>query len=65
MSATNSISPDKLFRLVGTPNCPEIIDVRPDGNEMLPASSRRSAEAVRDWAGMLIGSILQILLTCR
>ena len=62
MSATNSISPDKLFRLVGTPNCPEIIDVRPDGNEMLPASSRRSAEAVRDWAGMLIGK--KVVVSC-
>ena len=31
MSATNSISPDKLFRLIGTPNCPAIVDVRPDG----------------------------------
>jgi rhodanese-related sulfurtransferase len=62
MSATNSISPDKLFRLVGTPNCPEVIDVRPDGNEMLPASSRRSAEAARDWAGMLAGK--KVVVSC-
>src|SRR4030095_11524043 len=55
MSATNSITPDKLFRLIGTPNCPAIIDVRPDGEELLPASLRRSAEAVHDWARTLAG----------
>src|SRR4030095_6846096 len=55
MSATNNITPDKLFRLIGTPHCPAIIDVRPDGEELLPASLRRSAEAVRDWARTLAG----------
>src|SRR5215217_4177786 len=55
MSATNSITPDKLFRLIGTPNCPTIIDVRPDGDELLPASVRRSPENLREWAGLLAG----------
>ena len=55
MSATNSISPDKLFRLIGTANCPAIVDVRPDGDELLPAALRRPAETVRDWAGALAG----------
>jgi len=55
MSATNSISPDKLFRLIGTANCPVIVDVRPDGDELLPAALRRPAETVRDWAGALAG----------
>jgi rhodanese-related sulfurtransferase len=55
MSATNSISPDKLFRLIGTSNCPAIIDVRPDADGLLPASIRRPAEAVRDWASALAG----------
>jgi len=55
MSATNSISADKLFRLVGTPNCPTIVDVRPDADELLPASLRRPAESVRDWASSLTG----------
>ena len=29
MSAINSISVDKLVRLIGTPRCPALIDVRP------------------------------------
>ena len=53
MSSTNSISPEKLARLIGTPSCPAIIDVRPDAAELLPASSRRPAETVREWAGSL------------
>ena len=62
MSATNSISPDKLSRLVGTQNCPTIVDVRPDGDELLPASFRRSADAVRDWAGSL--SSRKVVVSC-
>ena len=53
MSAINSISPEKLARLIGTPSCPAIIDVRPEGTELLPASSQRPAGSVRDWAGEL------------
>ncbi|MDP9422756.1 MAG: chromate resistance protein [Pseudomonadota bacterium] len=55
MSATNSISPEKLFRLVGTPNCPAIVDVRPEAEQLLPASSLRRAEEVHDWAGSFAG----------
>jgi rhodanese-related sulfurtransferase len=55
MSATNSISPDKLFRLIGTPNCPAIVDVRPDGEQLLPASIRRPAESAAQWASALAG----------
>lgn len=62
MSATNSISPDKLFRLVGTPNCPAIIDVGPDGGQLLPASIRRVAEEVREWAGPFSGR--KVVVSC-
>ena len=62
MSATNSISPDKLIRLIGTPSCPVIIDVRPDGKEMLPTSLRRGAEAVSEWAGTLAGR--RVVVAC-
>jgi len=55
MSATNSITAEKLFRLIGTPNCPAIIDVRPECSELLPSSVRQPAEAVRDWAAALAG----------
>ena len=49
MPALNSIPPDKLFRLIGTPNCPAIIDVRPDGAGLIPASMRRAADKVAEW----------------
>ena len=62
MSATNSISPDKLFRLIGTPACPAIIDVRPDGNDLIPSSVRRPTENVAEWAGMFQGK--KAVVTC-
>ena len=62
MSATNSISPEKLARLIGTPNCPVIIDVRPDFSELLPASLRRPAESVSEWARSLIDQ--KVVVAC-
>jgi rhodanese-related sulfurtransferase len=62
MSATNSISPDKLARLIGTPNCPAIIDVRSDGDALLPSSMRRPAERVGEWAHALIGR--KVVVSC-
>jgi rhodanese-related sulfurtransferase len=62
MSATNSISPNKLFRLIGTPGCPIVIDVRPDADELLPAAIRRSAEDVCDWASALAGE--KVIVFC-
>ena len=62
MSATNCISPEKLARLIGTPSCPVIVDVRPDGNGLLPASLRRPAESVSAWSRSLIGQ--KVVVTC-
>jgi rhodanese-related sulfurtransferase len=62
MPAFNAISPDKLFRLVGTPACPAIIDVRPEANELLPASSRLAAEDVAGWADRFAGR--HVVVTC-
>ena len=62
MSAVNSISPEKLARLIGTPLSPTIIDVRPDAQELLPASSRLLAENVADWAGTLRGR--KVVVAC-
>lgn len=62
MPAFNSISPDKLARLIGTAACPAIIDVRPDGQELLPASLRRPAEGVAEWASTLVDR--QAVVTC-
>src|SRR4029453_9886669 len=62
MSATNSISADKLFRLIGTANCPTIVDVRTDADGLLPAAIRRPAETARDWAGALPGQ--KVVIFC-
>ena len=45
MSSINSISPDKLARLIGVPHCPALIDVRTD----------RDYEADPRFLKMLIG----------
>jgi rhodanese-related sulfurtransferase len=55
MSATHSITPEKLARLIGTPSCPALIDVRPDAAQLLPAAARKPAESVREWAPALAG----------
>jgi len=62
MPAYNSISAEKLFRLIGTPNSPAIIDVRPDAKELLPASLQRPAEGVAEWAKALTGQ--HAVVTC-
>lgn len=60
MSAINTISIDKFLRLVGTDRCPHVIDVRSDGefsadSRFIPASLRRRAESVGDWAAEFAG----------
>jgi len=62
MPAYNSISAEKLFRLVGTPSCPVIIDVRPEPQELLPASLQRPAESVTEWACTLSGQ--HVVVAC-
>ena len=62
MPAFNSISPDKLVRLIGTAACPAIVDVRPEAKELIPTSSRRIAEDVTEWADGFIG--MSVVVTC-
>jgi len=55
MPALHAIATDKLVRLIGTPNAPAIIDIRPDAAfaaepRFIPASLRRPAETVADWS---------------
>ena len=50
MSAFNAISTDKLFRLIGTPSCPAIIDVRDAQPTLIPSSRPFPADAVEGWA---------------
>jgi rhodanese-related sulfurtransferase len=56
MSSINTISVEQLARLIGTPKCPALIDVRGDEDfaadpRLLPGSIRRSAVEVSQWAG--------------
>jgi rhodanese-related sulfurtransferase len=60
MSAVNSISPEKLSRLVGTASCPALIDVRPDEEFaenpiLIPGSLRFKARDVGNWEGAFRG----------
>jgi rhodanese-related sulfurtransferase len=55
MPALDTISSEKLLRLIGRPDCPVVIDVRTDDDfaadsRLVPGSSRRSYEAVATWA---------------
>lgn len=55
MSSLNSISPDKLARLIGVPHCPALIDVRAEDEYLAdprfaPGALRRPPETVVDWA---------------
>ena len=54
MSSYTSISPDKLARLIGTANCPALVDVRTDEDftadpRLIPGSVRRRAEEAPNW----------------
>jgi rhodanese-related sulfurtransferase len=54
MSSVNSIAPDKLARLIGTPKCPALIDVRANDDfsadpRLVPGSTRRSSDEACEW----------------
>ncbi len=60
MANFNTISCEKLARLIGTPKAPVIIDVRTpedfaENPFLLPASLRRDYSDVADWAGSFRG----------
>jgi rhodanese-related sulfurtransferase len=60
MPSINSISAEKLARLIGTPNCPALIDVRNDEDfaadpRLIPGSIRRSHVDAPDWAEHYLG----------
>ncbi len=62
MPAINNISADKLLRLIGTPACPTLIDVRPSG-DLVPGAIRRPPEAVESWAAAL--GAAHAIIICR
>ncbi len=53
MPAPNAITAEKLARLIGTPHCPTLVDVRPGGDLLVPGAQRRNAATVPDWAAAL------------
>jgi len=60
MSSFNTISAEKLARLIGTPKCPVLVDVRTDEDfasdpRLVPGSLRRPFAQVADWAHELSG----------
>jgi rhodanese-related sulfurtransferase len=56
MPSLNAISPDKLFRLIGTSSCPAILDVREPSDALVPASRPVSPDKIDRWAGEIDGS---------
>jgi rhodanese-related sulfurtransferase len=61
MPAINAIAIDKLARLIGTPGCPAIIDIRTDSAfaadpRTIPGAVRRAFAATADWAPGLAGA---------
>ena len=60
MSSYTSVSPDKLARLIGTPNTPVLIDVRTDEDfaadaRLIPGAIRRSHLETGAWADSVAG----------
>lgn len=50
MPALNTITAEKLARLIGTPAAPALIDLR-SGGDLIPGSLRRSPDEAERWAG--------------
>jgi len=66
MSAPNTISPEKLMKLVGTPHAPVIIDVRNQEDfdadpRLIPGAQRRPHTDVSAWSAALAGKAVAIL----
>jgi rhodanese-related sulfurtransferase len=60
MSSINTISPDKLSRLIGRPDCPVLIDVQTDEDfaadpRLIPGAVRRPFHKVSEWASDFAG----------
>src|SRR5258706_5937661 len=67
MPAFNAIAIDKLNRLIGTPACPAIVDIRSDTEfaatpRLIPGAVRRSVAAIEQWAPGLQG--LNSIIVC-
>jgi rhodanese-related sulfurtransferase len=68
MSSVNAISADKLARLIGTPKCPVLIDVRTPEDfsadpRLIPGTIRRSHKDASEWIGDFAGR--SAVVTCQ
>jgi chromate transport protein ChrA/rhodanese-related sulfurtransferase len=68
MSSINQISPEKLVRLVGTPKCPVLLDVRTDEDfsadpYLIPGALRRPHAGAADWADEYAGR--SVVVACQ
>ena len=68
MSAINTISTDKFLRLLGTPKCAAVIDVRTEQEfaadpRLVPSSLRRDAAQVCEWGGDFASE--NVIVLCR
>src|SRR5450432_1654714 len=68
MSSINSITSEKLARLIGTPKCPALIDVRTEDDFaadpcLVPGAVRRSHTDVAAWAETLRGR--SVIVICQ
>src|ERR1700730_15326811 len=68
MSSINSITVDKLARLIGTPKCPAVVNVRSDEDfaanpRLIPCSRPRRHAGVADWAHEFEGR--SVVATCQ
>lgn len=66
MALPNSISVDKLARLIGTPACPVLVDVRSAADlradpRLIPSSRPYDLDKVVDWGGTLRGRSAVVL----
>jgi rhodanese-related sulfurtransferase len=60
MPALNTISTDKLARLIGRPDCPALVDVRTDDDfasdpRLIPGAVRRPYSTAEDWSSEFQG----------
>lgn len=68
MPSYTSIPPEKLFRLIGTPTCPILLDVRVDEDfaqapRLIPGSMRRDFQTTSEWAFEFAG--LNVIAICQ
>jgi rhodanese-related sulfurtransferase len=63
MPGINAIAADKLVRLLGTPRCPAIIDIRSNADpRLIPGSVRRPFADIAGWAPGLAGA--SVVIAC-